>query len=101
MADENPEHVTLVVDPTKNVRQPSSRLRVSDPSGTWTSCCLRTSRQATVYFGQLSFAFAIAGFCAVMLIRANGDCDRSSAYISLLSFLMGKLLASVTDSTRD
>ena len=96
MADENPEHVTLVVDPTNDVRQPRP-----DPRGTWTSCCLRTSRQATVYFGQLSFAFAIATFCGVMLVRADGDCDRSSAYISLLSFLMGKLLASVTDSTRD
>ena len=86
---ESPEHVALVVDPPPLLK------------GTWNSCCLRTSRQATVYFGQLSFAFAIAGFCAVMLIRADGDCDRSSAYISLLSFLMGKLLASVTDSTRD
>jgi hypothetical protein len=91
MADENPEHVTLIVDPPPR----------PDPRGTWTSCCLRTSRQATVYFGQLSFAFSIAAFCAVMLVRADGDCDRSSAYISLLSFLMGKLLASVTDSTRD
>ena len=91
-----PEHVALIAEPTNDTRQPQQ-----DPKGTWNSCCLRTSRQATVYFGQLSFAFAIAGFCAVMLIRANGDCDRSSAYISLLSFLMGKLLASVTDSTRD
>ena len=91
-----PERHMLIVDPTNDNRQPRP-----EPKGTWTSCCLRTSRQATVYFGQLSFAFAIAGFCAVMLIRADGDCDRSSAYISLLSFLMGKLLASVTDSTRD
>ena len=96
MADENPEHVTLVdPPPSSHVRTPELR------GGTWTSCCLRTSRQATVYFGQLSFAFSIAAFCAVMLVRADGDCDRSSAYISLLSFLMGKLLASVTDSTRD
>ena len=97
MEPAQPEHVALVVDPPNDVRQPSTQ----EPKGTWTSCCLRTSRQATVYFGQLSFAFSIAAFCGVMLVRADGDCDRSSAYISLLSFLMGKLLASVTDSTRD
>ena len=65
---------------------------------TWESCCLRTDRQATVYIGQLVFSFAILGFSAGMLVAANGDCNQSSPYIGLISFLMGKLLSSVTTS---
>ena len=66
----------------------------------WRSCCLTIDRQATVYFGQLAFSFAVLGFSAAMLIAADGDCNKGSPYIGLISFLLGKLLSSVTDSTR-
>ena len=65
----------------------------------WNSCCLKTDRQAVVYFGQLSFAFAVLAFSCSMLVVAEGDCNRSSPYIGLISFLLGKLLSTVTDSS--
>jgi len=63
--------------------------------GTWRSCCLTTDRQAMVYIGQLLFSFSVLGFSAVMLVLADGDCNKSSPYIGLISFLMGKLLSTV------
>jgi len=66
---------------------------------TWKSCCLRTDRQAVVYIGQLSFSITVMGICTTMLILADGDCNKSSPYISLIAFLLGKLLSQVVDST--
>jgi len=66
----------------------------------WRSCCLETDKSAVVYIGQLVFSFSVLGFSAIMLMKANGDCEQSSPYIGLISFLLGKLLSSVTDSTR-
>ena len=66
---------------------------------TWKSCCLQTDRQALVYFGQLSFSLTIVAVSTTMLILAEGDCNKSSPYISLLSFLLGKLLSQVIDSS--
>ena len=66
----------------------------------WRSCCLETDKSAVVYIGQLVFSFTVLGFSAIMLMKANGDCEQSSPYIGLISFLLGKLLSSVTDSTR-
>jgi len=65
----------------------------------WNSCCLKTDRQAVVYFGQLSFSFAVLVFCGAMLVVADGDCNKSSPYIGLISFLLGKLLSAVSDSS--
>ena len=66
----------------------------------WKSCCLQTDKAAVVYIGQLVFSFTVLGFSAIMLMKANGDCEQSSPYIGLISFLLGKLLSSVTDSSR-
>ena len=67
--------------------------------GLWRSCCLRTDRQAVVYLGQLSFSLSVLGICTTMLILADGQCEKSSPYISLIAFLLGKLLSQVVDST--
>ena len=64
----------------------------------WRSCCLETDRRAVIYYGQLGFAFSVFAFSGAMLVLADGDCNRSSPYIGLISFLLGKLLSSVTDS---
>ncbi len=66
----------------------------------WQSCCCAggTERQMVVYFGQMFFSIVILAFSFVQLVRANGNCDRSSPYIGLISFLMGKLLATIVDS---
>ena len=66
---------------------------------TWKSCCLRSDRQLVVYLGQLSFSLSVLGISCAMLIVADGDCNRSSPYISLIAFLLGKLLSQVVDST--
>ena len=58
---------------------------------TWKSCCLRTDRQAVVYLGQLSFSLSVLGISCAMLIIADGDCNKSSHYISLIALLLGKI----------
>ena len=62
---------------------------------TWRSGCIEADRQSVVYFGQLSVSFSVLVFCATMLVRANGDCDKSSPYIGLISFILGKTLSSI------
>lgn len=59
---------------------------------TWRSCCIEADRQIIIYFGQLFLSVYVLVFCAVMLVRSNGDCDRSSPYIGLISFILGKAL---------
>ena len=81
------------MEPHEQKSQPNT------PTATWRSCCIETDRQATVYIGQLVFAFSVLGFSAIMLVKAGGDCEQSSPYIGLISFLLGKLLSSVSDST--
>ena len=66
---------------------------------TWTSCCLTSDRQATVYFGQLSVSFAVLAFCAFVIVKADGNCDRSSAAWGIVSFILGRTLSAVVDST--
>ena len=88
-----PDHTCLPEHEEKKADIDSERDR-----RTWESCCLRTDRQAAIYIGQLVFSFAILGFSAGMLVTADGDCNQSSPYIGLISFLMGKLLSSVTTS---
>ena len=67
--------------------------------GAWRSCCLRTDRQAVVFISQLFFSLSVMGVCTTMLVLANGDCNRSSPYISLIAFLLGKILSQVVDSS--
>jgi hypothetical protein len=68
---------------------------------TWTSCCLVADRQMIVWLGQLSVMMSVLAFCAQQLIAAEGECNRSSPYIGLISFILGKALASVVDSSRE
>ena len=79
---------------------PPSLVTQRTPRRQWHSCCFAggTDKQMVLYFGQLGISTAILAFSFLQLIRADGNCDRSSPYIGLISFLMGKLLASVVDS---
>ena len=67
----------------------------------WTSCCLVADRQMNVWLGQLAVMMSVLAFCAQQLIAAEGECNRSSPYIGLISFILGKALASVVDSSRE
>ena len=64
----------------------------------WESCCLRTDRHMIAYIGQFIFSMSVLAFCAIMIIRAQGDCNNVSPFVSIISFLMGKLLSSVVSS---
>ena len=64
----------------------------------WESCCLRTDRHMIAYIGQFVFSMSVLAFCAIMIIRARGDCNNVSPFVSIISFLMGKLLSSVVSS---
>jgi len=64
----------------------------------WESCCLRTDRHMMAYIGQFIFSMSVLGFCTIMIIRANGDCNNTAPYVSIISFLMGKILSSVVSS---
>jgi hypothetical protein len=66
----------------------------------WRSCCFRLSPQFIAYFGQLFITSSIIALCAYMLIVADGDCNRSSPFFSLLSFMLGKILSSVITSSK-
>ena len=70
-----------------------------EDQGSWRSCCLRTDRQAVVYLGQLIFSLSVLGICTMMLVLADGNCEKSSGYISMISFLAGRILSQVIDST--
>ena len=70
-----------------------------EASTTWKSCCLRSDWQLVVYLGQLSFSLTVVGISTTMLVQADGECYRSSPYISLSAFLLGKMLSAVVDST--
>ena len=72
---------------------------LAQEEGLWRSCCLQTDREAVVYLGQLSFSLSVSGICTTMLNLADGNCEKSSPYISLIAFLLGILLSQVVDST--
>ena len=85
---------------TLTQREPPSLVTQGTPRRQWHSCCFAggTDKQMVLYFGQLGISTAILAFSFLQLMRADGDCNKSSPYIGLISFLMGKLLASVVDS---
>lgn len=59
----------------------------------WKSCCFQVSPRMITYGGQVLITCSIIVLSSVMLIRADGSCDKSSAYIGLLSFILGKFLS--------
>jgi hypothetical protein len=64
----------------------------------WRSCCFTLDKGCVAYSGQFVFSMSVLTFCAVMLVQAQGDCNKSSAYINIISFMMGKILSSVLTS---
>ena len=71
---------------------------IKEKKEVWESCCIRTNPHAISYIGQVCISSLIIGFSFIMLIKADGNCEKSSPYIGLISFLMGKLLSSVVGS---
>jgi hypothetical protein len=67
-------------------------------SNEWRSCCFTADRHVIVYVSQLMVACSVLGFSGFMLHMGNGDCEKSSPYLGLISFILGKLLSHVTPS---
>ena len=68
---------------------------IPTPPTTWQSCCLRTDRVAVIFLTQMCFSFIVLGFSGYMLAYSEYNCERSSPYLSLISFILGKLLTEV------
>ena len=86
------------MDEEKQTIIPISSVEEKDKRVRWVSCCIETDGRAVVYFGQLTFSILVLFFCCGMLLTSNGECNKSSPYISIISFLLGKLLSNVVDS---
>lgn len=90
MNDENKLEVRTLIN--------ENDIKDNNKKDIWESCCLRTDRHMVAYIGQFIFSMSVLAFCAIMIIRARGDCNNVSPYVSIISFLMGKLLSSVVSS---
>ena len=91
----DPENVHLAeaspaATPRSRSRQPSR--------ATWTSCCLTVDRQMAVWLGQLVVSLSVLAFAAHQIQAAEGSCDRSAAW-GIISFILGRTLSAVVDST--
>lgn len=64
----------------------------------WKSCCFELDSRCVAYLGQFIFSMSLLTFCAYMLVKFDGACDKSSAYVNILSFMLGKILSSVISS---
>ena len=65
----------------------------------WESCCLRVDSEMVQYIGQLVVTSAVIIISTFMLIKADGDCSQSSAYVGLLSFILGKVLNNIQNNS--
>jgi len=83
------------------IKQNDKNIIDDDDNKVWRSCCFNLNSHCVSYAGQFIFSMSVLGFCAVMLIRADGSCEKSSSYINIISFMMGKILSSIQSSTRD
>ncbi len=55
----------------------------------WRSCCVELDKQAVVYFSQIAIGIAVLAFSGVQLLKANFQCEESSPYLGLISFIIG------------
>lgn len=62
---------------------------------TWRSMCITVDKTMTVYIIQFIITLFILSFSAYMLAHSEFDCVKSSPYINLIMFILGKVLASV------
>ena len=64
----------------------------------WKSCCFQLDPRGVAYAGQFTISMTVLGISTYMLLKADGDCNKSSPYIGLISFLLGKILSTVVSS---
>ena len=64
----------------------------------WRSCCFQLDPRCLAYAGQFTISMTVLGISTYMLLQADGDCNKSSPYIGIISFLLGKILSTVVSS---
>jgi len=52
-----------------------------------------------VWLGQLVVSMSVLAFAAHQIQAAEGSCDRASAAWGIISFILGRTLSAVVDST--
>jgi ABC-type nickel/cobalt efflux system permease component RcnA len=62
----------------------------------WTSCCVRVNKSVVIYFSQLFIGVLVLAFAFYQLVRSNFQCDQSSPYLSLISFVLGTYVARIS-----
>ena len=83
---------------TPEMKEVTYDLESNDEKRVWKSCCFKTDKSMIVYLGQFVITLLILAFCALRLAQSEFDCNKSSPYIGLVSFILGKLLATVSTS---
>ena len=66
----------------------------------WRSCCFQLSPNGVAFGGQLTVTIIVLAISTLMLVKADGDCNRSAPYFSMISFMLGKILSSVISSQK-
>ena len=57
----------------------------------WKSCCLRSQRDAVVYFSVYAVIIIVLGFCFYQLIHLQ-DCNSQQQYLAIVSLVLGIIL---------
>jgi hypothetical protein len=68
---------------------------IKNNNDVWESCCLRTNRHAVTYISQVIISIIVIIISTSMIIISSGECNRSSPWIGLVSFVLGKVLSTV------
>ena len=58
----------------------------------WKSFCLTVDRAMCMYAVQFSLALCVLSFSGIMLALSAGNCEKSSPYFSLVSFVVGAFI---------
>ena len=56
-------------------------------------CFKKTNSKCLLFLGQISISMSVLCISSYMLIIADGDCDISTPYIGIISFVLGKILS--------
>ena len=61
----------------------------------WKSCCFQLEAKCVILSLQYTFSLCVLGVATMMVIKADGDCNKVSPWVNIISFMMGKILSTV------
>jgi hypothetical protein len=93
----------IKIEPVEILSPSNERLKIEHDmhhvdevyDNTWTSCCLKMDKRATLFFSQLMIVVSVMVFCVFQLLTID-DCEKSNGYMGLLTLLLGYVLPSPT-----